>query len=189
MKDLSADDRSDKYISHALQVRAAAQLGNYCAFFRLYSDAPGHSGYVMDTFIGRERFAALRRICRAYQPSVPLAAVSDALAFDDAAECGEWAEDSFMAWPPPSVTHSLSCPARVQQSALPPAHSSAAGARKMTNHRPADELDRDLSAAPERGPDGGTLDVRTTRYVWFHTWQVQTCDHDSEPLGRLASAR
>ncbi|EOD28388.1 hypothetical protein EMIHUDRAFT_449967 [Emiliania huxleyi CCMP1516] len=93
MKDLSADDRSDKYISHALQVRAAAQLGNYCAFFRLYSDAPGHSGYVMDTFIGRERFAALRRICRAYQPSVPLAAVSDALAFDDAAECGEWAED------------------------------------------------------------------------------------------------
>ena len=43
----------------SVQVRAAAQLGNYCAFFRLYSDAPGHSGYVMDTFIGRERFAAL----------------------------------------------------------------------------------------------------------------------------------
>ena len=94
MKDLSADDRSDKYISHALQVRAAAQLGNYCAFFRLYSDAPGHSGYVMDTFIGRERFAALRRICRAYQPSVPLAAVSDALAFDDAAECGQFVLNS-----------------------------------------------------------------------------------------------
>jgi hypothetical protein len=74
-------------------VRAAAALGHYVSFFRLYAEAPGHAAYVMDTFIGRERFSALRVICRGYMPTIPVSVVASQLAFEDAAECGEWLED------------------------------------------------------------------------------------------------
>lgn len=83
----------DEFISHALKVRAAAALGHYVAFFRLYAEAPGHAAYVMDTFIGRERFSALRVVCRGYLPTLPVAVVASQLAFDDAAECAEWLGD------------------------------------------------------------------------------------------------
>lgn len=93
MKEMNAEDRANEFVAHSLKVRAAASLGNYVAFFALYSEAPGHSGYVMDTFIGSERFDALRKMVRAYQPTIPAAVVASQLGFDDMADAVEWIED------------------------------------------------------------------------------------------------
>jgi hypothetical protein len=90
---LTAEDRSSPFIVHALRVRAAAALDNYFALFQLYAQAPGHAGFVMDTFIEAERFAALQTICRAYSPHVPTIIAARHLGFDTAEECGEWATD------------------------------------------------------------------------------------------------
>lgn len=88
MMELTDDDRADRFISHALAVRQAEALGDYVAFFRLHSSAPGHSQYVMDTFTEAQRYEAVRLICRAYQPTVPVSFIASNLRFasaDDAA--------------------------------------------------------------------------------------------------------
>mmetsp|Transcript_59387 Transcript_59387/g.156361 ORF Transcript_59387/g.156361 Transcript_59387/m.156361 type:complete len:401 (+) Transcript_59387:450-1652(+) len=90
---LSEDDRTNKFISHALQVRAAQALGNYSAFFRLYEDAPGHSQFVMDTFADRERLSAVRKLIKVYQPSLPLSFAAQQLGFDDEADASFFLTD------------------------------------------------------------------------------------------------
>ena len=72
MLTLTADDRSNEFISHALKVREAHALGDYVSLFRLYASAPGHSQHVMDTFADRARLEALRVIFKAYAPTVGL---------------------------------------------------------------------------------------------------------------------
>ena len=74
------------------QVEAASQL-NYTAFFRLFLEAPGHSQYLLSTFADRERFEALRRSCRVYQPSLAVDFIAKNLAFDGADACADWMED------------------------------------------------------------------------------------------------
>ena len=83
MLTLSAEDRQDRFIAHALKVRAASAIGDYRAFFKLYREAPGHQQHVMDTCADRERLAGLRVILRAYQPTVPVSFVAEQLALDE----------------------------------------------------------------------------------------------------------
>lgn len=81
------DMRSSAAVKHALAVRSALFLHNYHSLFRLYGSAPNMGGYIMDQFIARERLAALRTICRAYRPSVPVSHLTSLLAFETGADC------------------------------------------------------------------------------------------------------
>jgi len=62
---LTAEDKEDECISHAVALRSAWSSGNYHAFFRLYLTAPKMSGYLIDWFVDRERRAALTVIIKA----------------------------------------------------------------------------------------------------------------------------
>ena len=65
IKDLTSADKETREIKHALDVRSSLALGNYHRFFQLYMDTPNMGAYLMDMFVGRERLAALSKICRA----------------------------------------------------------------------------------------------------------------------------
>ena len=65
LADVTADDRQDLAVKHALDVRSALALGNYHRFFQLYLDTPNMGAYLMDMFVDRERLTALAAICRA----------------------------------------------------------------------------------------------------------------------------
>ena len=63
---MSADDKRDECIAHALKVRAAFTLKNYHRFFKLYLVAPKMSAYLMDWFSERLRKEALKFILKSY---------------------------------------------------------------------------------------------------------------------------
>lgn len=65
LADVTAGDRQDLAVKHALDVRSALALGNYHRFFQLYLDTPNMGAYLMDMFVDRERLTALAAICRA----------------------------------------------------------------------------------------------------------------------------
>ena len=63
---LTPDSRKDVCIHHALRVRSAWALNHYHSFFRLYTNAPKMSGYLMDWFAERCRKTALKAIIKSY---------------------------------------------------------------------------------------------------------------------------
>jgi hypothetical protein len=65
LADVTAEDKKDLAVKHALDVRSALALGNYHRFFQLYLDTPNMGAYLMDMFVDRERLSALCAICRA----------------------------------------------------------------------------------------------------------------------------
>lgn len=65
LADVTAEDKQDLAVKHALDVRSALALGNYHRFFQLYLDTPNMGAYLMDMFVDRERLTALAAICRA----------------------------------------------------------------------------------------------------------------------------
>jgi hypothetical protein len=91
LAELTPTDKSQPYVKHALDVRSALALGNYHRFFRLYLDAPNMGAYLMDTFIERERLAALSNMSRAYF-HVQLGFVTDGLGFETDEDCVEFLE-------------------------------------------------------------------------------------------------
>lgn len=64
---LTAQQKEDKAVQHALNVQRALALGNYHRLMRLYEESPNMSAYIMDHFIPRERARALICITRAYK--------------------------------------------------------------------------------------------------------------------------
>lgn len=65
LANLTITDKRHAAIQHALQVRSVLAAGNYHVFFKLYLEAPNMGGYLMDSFIIRERMAAMACICKA----------------------------------------------------------------------------------------------------------------------------
>jgi hypothetical protein len=65
LADLTAADKRDPAVKHALDVRSALALGNYHRFFQLYLDTPNMGAYLMDMFVDRERLSALAAMCKA----------------------------------------------------------------------------------------------------------------------------
>jgi hypothetical protein len=63
---LTPEIRNDECIHHALRVRSAWALNHYHSFFRLYTNAPKMSGYLMDWFAERCRKSALKSMIKSY---------------------------------------------------------------------------------------------------------------------------
>ena len=66
LAELTATEKKDESVAHALKLRTAWSLQNYKRFFQTYLQAPKMSGYLIDWFVARERKAALRIIVKAY---------------------------------------------------------------------------------------------------------------------------
>ena len=66
MASLTPETRADDCIKHALAVRSAWALNNYHTFFKLYTNAPKMSGYLMDWFAEKLRTSAMRVIMKSY---------------------------------------------------------------------------------------------------------------------------
>ncbi|KAL5986080.1 hypothetical protein ACLOJK_028070 [Asimina triloba] len=104
MARLSAEARKDEAVKHAFAVRSAVTSGNYVLFFRLYKVAPNLNSLLMDLYMEKMRFAAVKCMSRSYRPTVPVAFIAQALGFtsivqmegsdekdtDGLEECEEW---------------------------------------------------------------------------------------------------
>ncbi|KAJ4854799.1 SAC3/GANP family domain-containing protein [Trichoderma breve] len=91
--DLTAAEKEEKPIKHALDVRSALALGNYHKFFQLYLDTPNMGAYLMDMFVARERLAALCNICKGYKPDVKLRFITEELGFESDADAAQFIID------------------------------------------------------------------------------------------------
>lgn len=80
---LSKLEKGSSDVQFGIKVFNSWSTGNYYQFFKLYLEAPKMSGYLMDTFVQRERNSAMRRLVRAYKPSITVAKVSKLLGYPD----------------------------------------------------------------------------------------------------------
>ena len=87
---VSREVREQKAVAHAIDVMVAMQSEQYHRFFLLYDTAPNMGGYIMDLFMGMMRHVALKQMCRAYRPDLPLPFVLKELSFIDAGELQEY---------------------------------------------------------------------------------------------------
>ncbi|KAL1746823.1 SAC3/GANP/Nin1/mts3/eIF-3 p25 family-domain-containing protein [Schizophyllum fasciatum] len=78
---LTAQQKEDKAVQHALNVQRALAMGNYHRLMRLYEEAPNMSAYIMDHFIPRERARALICITRAYK-QIPISFLQNELCLE-----------------------------------------------------------------------------------------------------------
>ncbi|KAK9765133.1 hypothetical protein K7432_006765, partial [Basidiobolus ranarum] len=87
MAELTAQQKDDSAVKHALEVKSAISMSNYHSFFRLYLTAPNMGGYLMDHFADRERITALQIMCKAYRPNLEIKFVAQELGFLELSEC------------------------------------------------------------------------------------------------------
>eukprot|EP00898_Chlorokybus_atmophyticus_P008095 jgi/Chlat1/8287/Chrsp78S07704 len=78
--------RAHKFVSHALQVCSAINLGDHHSFFTLYDCAPRMAPYLMDKLTLQVRTRTYRVLLRSYQPSLPLSFVARELGFGNIEE-------------------------------------------------------------------------------------------------------
>ncbi|KQK10468.1 hypothetical protein BRADI_2g54290v3 [Brachypodium distachyon] len=102
MASLSKEDKLDESVKHALAVHSAVSSGNYVMFFKLYKQAPGLSSCLMDLYVERMRFEAIKCMSKSYRPTVPVRYAARILGFtrvdevceakvaDGLEECTEW---------------------------------------------------------------------------------------------------
>ncbi|KAI0343121.1 hypothetical protein BDW22DRAFT_1329180 [Trametopsis cervina] len=89
---LTAKQKSDPAVKHALLVQRALSTGNYHALFDLYLNAPNMGAYIMDHFINRERVRALLVITKAYR-TIPLTFIEKELGFDTSTQAREFLQE------------------------------------------------------------------------------------------------
>lgn len=66
MAELTAEQKADSFVQHALNVRSSLATGNFHRFFILYKTAPNMGGYLIDQFCERVRVQSLIILCKAY---------------------------------------------------------------------------------------------------------------------------
>jgi SAC3 family protein LENG8/THP3 len=65
LAELTAAEKEEPAVRHALETRSSLTSGNHHRFFRLYLDVPNMGAYLMDMFVVRERLTALTKMCKA----------------------------------------------------------------------------------------------------------------------------
>ncbi|CAM0955157.1 unnamed protein product [Alopecurus aequalis] len=95
MASLSKEAKQDGAVKHALAVHSAVSSGNYVIFFKLYKQGPNLNSCLMDLYVERMRFEAIKCISRSYRPTVPAGYVARILGFlldgdDKSEECELW---------------------------------------------------------------------------------------------------
>ncbi|XP_047954158.1 SAC3 family protein A [Salvia hispanica] len=89
MSRLPHDAKKDIAVKHALAVRSAVISGNYVMFFKLYKMAPNLGTLLMDLYVEKMRYAAVKCISRSYRPTVPVSYISQILGFSSATPTSE----------------------------------------------------------------------------------------------------
>lgn len=92
LSELTPEARKHPAVIHASKVRQAVAGGNFFSFFRLYDTAHNMGAYLMDVYAASMRTRALRTLCRAYRPSIPVEVLQRQLAFDDEDDLLEFLE-------------------------------------------------------------------------------------------------
>ncbi|TVU36723.1 hypothetical protein EJB05_18668 [Eragrostis curvula] len=88
-------------VKHALEVRSAISSGNYVLFFKLYKIAPNLNSFLVDLYVERMHFDAVKCMSKSYRPTVPVRYAAQVLGFvgindnedngaDRLEECEEW---------------------------------------------------------------------------------------------------
>ncbi|OAY83563.1 hypothetical protein ACMD2_00276 [Ananas comosus] len=95
MTRLSAEAKENEAVKHALAVQSAVSSGNYVLFFRLYKTAPNLNTCLMDLYIEKMRFEAVKCMSKSYRPTVPVKYISRILGFSRSVQ-GEESEDMVM---------------------------------------------------------------------------------------------
>lgn len=103
MASLSKEARQDAAVKHALAVHSSVLSGNYVLFFKLYKKAPNLNSCLMDLYVERMRFEAMKCMSRSYRPTVPVGYIAQILGFlrtdtegcatnedDGLEECEKW---------------------------------------------------------------------------------------------------
>ncbi|KAK6929266.1 SAC3/GANP/THP3, conserved domain, partial [Dillenia turbinata] len=81
MSRLSDEAKKDEAVKHALAVRAAVTSKNYVLFFRLYKTAPNLNACLMDLYVEKIRYEAIKCMSRSYRPTVPVSYIAQVLGF------------------------------------------------------------------------------------------------------------
>ncbi|XP_052187850.1 SAC3 family protein A isoform X2 [Diospyros lotus] len=93
MSRLSVDSKKDEAVKHALAVRAAVSSGNYVLFFRLYKTAPNLNTCLMDLYVEKMRYRAVKCMSRSYRPAVPVSYIAQILGFTSSLPTRETSEE------------------------------------------------------------------------------------------------
>jgi len=88
MLSLTAQERDHPAIRHALKVREAVAASDYFRFFRLHRSSPNLGVFLTNLLVPIMRFRGLRRITKAYRPSIELSVCLQQLGFRDEKGCG-----------------------------------------------------------------------------------------------------
>uniref|UniRef100_A0A0E0HFM6 PCI domain-containing protein n=1 Tax=Oryza nivara TaxID=4536 RepID=A0A0E0HFM6_ORYNI len=92
---LSKQAKQDEAVKHALAVHSAVSSGNYVLFFKLYKQAPNLNSCLMDLYVERMRFEAVKCMSKSYRPTIPVGYVAQILGFsridsEASEECEMW---------------------------------------------------------------------------------------------------
>lgn len=79
-------------LEHALQVREAVATSDYLQFFRLHKDVPNLGDRLTQRIAPTMRLRALKRITKAFRPSLDLTVCTDWLGLGSIDECRRWIE-------------------------------------------------------------------------------------------------
>lgn len=81
LRELPAGEQ-DPAVTHALRVRKALAMKDYHLFFSLYEATPNLGQHIMQKLLKTVRVEALRRIVKAYRPTISLPFVLRELLFE-----------------------------------------------------------------------------------------------------------
>jgi hypothetical protein len=82
MLSLTNEQRSHPAIHHALQVRESVAFSDYFRFFQLHKECPNLGLFLTDLLVETMRMRGLRRIAKAFRPSLSLIVCLQLLGFD-----------------------------------------------------------------------------------------------------------
>jgi hypothetical protein len=83
MLSMTSKERNQPAIRHALKVREAIASSDYFKFFRLHKSSPNLGVFLTNLLVPTMRMRGLRRIAKAYRPSVELSVCLQYLGFGD----------------------------------------------------------------------------------------------------------